>query len=265
MPSLITGNESIFSESLEIFNNIIPVNIKYKRLEERKTSHRVYSQFKLTMMSTNLSMNCKIRTIPNLERTNCFCFKNLKMFYKEDFEIGLKVMDKTMQEFKNFILNEPNLEKRAFWIDLTPVNLNPIGPKFVKNISYRMNNNNLLISSKETFESLREVEIRPLNQTFTCNFAIEEAVEVEGEVEGDFIRKCVINFDSLKNDLLIETLQLINWKIYERTEIFKGIQMFQVSKSSVLFLIRIENLKTSIEILKTIKNSKVIIEIEDEK
>jgi len=57
MPSLITGNESIFSESLEIFNNIIPVNIKYKRLEERKTSHRVYSQFKLTMMSTNLSMN----------------------------------------------------------------------------------------------------------------------------------------------------------------------------------------------------------------
>ena len=261
MPSLNISNAP-FSESLDIFYNIKPANIKYKRLKERKTSQRVYSQFKLTMISTNSAMKCKIGSVPKLERSNCF--KNLRMFYKEDFVIGIKVTNKKMREFKNFILNVPNLEKRAVWIDLTPVNLNPIGPKFVKNISYRMNNNNnLIISSKEVFESLREVAIRPLNPTFPCNFGAE--VEVEVEVEGDFIRKCVINFDSLKNDLLIETLQLINWKIYERTEIFKGIQMFQVSKNSVLFLIRIENLKTSTEILKTQKNAKIIIEIEDEK
>lgn len=267
MPIQIIGNAP-FSKSLEIFNNINPVYIKFKRLEEIKRSQPDFPKFKLTTISTNCAMNCIIRSVPKLERGSCF--NNLEMYYKQEFEIGIKAKDKRMREFKNFILNVPNLDKRAFWIDLTMVNLNPIGPKFVKNISYRMNNNdNLLISTKESFESLREAEIQPLTP-LPCTFVMEKSeaeagVEAKAGVEGDFIRKCIINIDTLQNDLLIETLQLIKWKIYERPEIFKGIQMFQVSKSSVLFLIKIENLKTSIEIIKTIKNAKVIIEIEDEK
>lgn len=244
-----------FSDSLEIVNNIKPIKIKYKGLDEKRTN--IY-KYVLTTISRNTALNCKIGTLPNLERSKCF--EDLNLFDKREIEIVIKGKNRDMNEFKNLVLIEPNLEKRAFWIDLMPVNLNPIAPKFVKNISYCSDNRSLLLSTKDAFESLREAEIRPLD-SFPCNYKIEETTTVSNH----FQRKCIVNIDTLQNDLLIETLQSLKWQIYERPEFFKGIQMIQVGRSAVLFVIRIENIKRSIDMLKNAKNAKIIIELEDSK
>ena len=255
MPEDIIGRVT-FSESLEVINNIKPFKIRYKRLETRKTSCYDRFKYKITMSAAFAAPTSRIKTNLNLKKTGSF--KNLNLYDKKEFNILIGSKDEILKEFKNYIIKGPNLEKGAFWIELMPVNLNSIAPKFVKNISYRSNNNNsLLLRNKEIFESLREVEIQPAFTLFTCDL-------IEEEKDG-FQKKCIVNVGTLQNDLLIESLQSSKWKIYERPESFKGIQMIQVSPSSILFLIRIESLKRSIDIVKRAKQAKVIIELENSK
>jgi hypothetical protein len=260
MPKIFMRPDA-FSDSLDIIDNIKCIKIKYRRmLEEGQARYNGGFRFKLTTLSRNPALNCKIGPAPNLEKAECF--KDLNLFDIIDSNLLRKKKDKKMGEIKNFILNGPNLEKRAFWIDLKTVKLNPIEPKFVKNISYQRNSKSLLLTNKGAFGTLREVEIRAFNFVTPCQFSAEET---EVKDKNDFQRKCVVNINALQNDLLIETLQSIKWQIYERPEIFKGIQMVQVSKSTILFLIRIESLERSIEIIKSTKNAKVIIELDDSK
>lgn len=256
LPSLSTRN-NVNTESLEAINSIRPVKIKYLKPQKR------YGQFKfkLTTKSTNYpAMNCKILSIPTLKRENSF--KDLQIFSKiETSEILLSNPLRNASNFKSFLTSLPNVEKGTFGINLMPVNLNPIAPKFVKDISYRDVNRNLLLNSKLTaaFEAIKEVKIAPLNE-FPCDFMIEE------EKSEEFQKRCVLNATTLKNDLLIEALQSNQWLIYERLDKFKDIQMIQVNKSQILLLIRIEQLKNTldtIDIIKSTNDACAIIEIDD--
>lgn len=131
MPKVNIDNV-LFSDSLDIINNLKPIKINYKTFDKKRTNSYKYV---LTTISKNTALRCNIGTLPNLKRSNCY--EDLILF---DISVSEFVKNNVggMKEFKNFVLHEPNLEKRAFWIDLMPVNLNPIAPKFVKNISYRL-------------------------------------------------------------------------------------------------------------------------------
>lgn len=246
---------NILLNSFEVFRDIKPVKIKYVKDELSISKNCDLIKFKLTEISSNPASYCKIMLLPQLNRCNSFL--NLKIIDLKEFDIHLSLNISKLNEFKNFVMDSPSVERREFWVDLSPVNLNPIGPKYFKDISYRNKSKSLFLSARKTCESLREVEIGTLKE-----FTLKQ--EIQSVSEEHWQKKCIVNADALRNDSLIEALQSNGWQIYERSGIFEGTQMIQVSKNAILLLMRLEHEKKPTAVRKS-NNIKIILEIEDAK
>ena len=181
----------------------------------------------------------------------------------ENLETYTPVIDYTLTEskkrgsFQIISLAEPSVSRKPFWINLYPIPLNPISPINVKEFECMDLTTILLIPISKSLERLREVPFEPVD-----SFKLEIFSESNFNV---FEKKCVINLDALNNDVLIDFLQSLKWKIYERTDNFMGIQTIQVCEDQIIAIIQLETIQTKLKLFQQFKNLTVILEVKDQK
>ena len=237
----INCNQVFGSLELEIERNIKPFKISFLKPNTRKYAESY--KFKFATITKSVSIIHK--EIPNVFRNNNF--SSLEIDEIPDVQFMKKSLFN--DHFKFIVLNEYDITKIPFWMDLNPKNLNTISPISFTDFDIKRQKNMpsiLIIPKHKSLERLRIVDVIELeldNLNFNSN-TIEESsvatIAIETPKPLEFQKKCIINFDTLQNHLLVEILQLNNWKIFERPETMKGVQFIQVRRESFILVIKIE-------------------------
>lgn len=251
---LSRNNSLVQSESIK---KLQAVKISYKDIELRKLNVRPCPyEFRLTSILKELP-KIPHRDIPSFARP-IPNYNNFELYTPiMDFRY-LKNPSTSSRRFQIISLEEPSITRKAFWIDLYTVPLNPISPSVMKEIGRNDLSTIILLPLHKSLERLSEVSFEPIDAIeFECK-PTESHVNV-------FEKKCVVNSGSLMDDVLIELLQFRNWKIFERVDAFKGLQVIQVSKDRVIVLIQIASIQSKLSIMKQYKDMTVILEIKNQK
>lgn len=249
---LSKNNDLVQSESIQ---KLQPVKISYKNIEMRMRRQCVRQyEFRLTSILKDLP-KIPYRDFPRATRS-ISNYLSIEELYVPIMDFNyLQKHKESRGTFQMISLKEPSITRKSFWIDLFMVPMNPISPLIVKEIQF---NEIIFLPMYKSLEGLKEISFEPINK-------IEFVSETTESHPNDFEKKCVVNSDALMNDVLIEILQSRNWKIYERNDVFNGLQVIQVCKDRVIVLIQITNVQSKLNILKQYKNLAIILEIKDQK
>lgn len=236
---------------LQVIKEISNVKITYTNDCKHKLKLMPY-QFRITSTSTNNLVKFKNWAIPKTSRTVDF---DTLSVYEVSRSCTLKTTNLDFYEFKMLPLLDVEAEKRSFWVDLFPISLNPIAPIHV-------NAGNIVLKGHMQLESLKEERFDKID-------TIQYGEIIDGFIpevlRSSFQKKCIINADSLENDLLIEHLQSRDWLIFERENSFKGLPMLQIHKRGPIALISIDAIDMALKNIKSniTSNLQIIVEIED--
>lgn len=228
----------------------IPINSNHKRILKS-----ISDQFRFRVTSS-LTSNVVISgkwNVPATKRSTDFhilSIYEIRTFFHSDER------DFDFREFKMIPLNEVKMENNECWLEMGFINLNPKSPIHIAA-------GNVFIQGHKQLESLKEVCIDKitfpvLNET---NYEI-----IQEKPQSEFKRKCIINTNSLENASLIELLQVRDWQIFERKNIYKNLQMLHINTRGSILLIPLDEIRITLEKLKCAKvlgNVEAIIEIED--
>ena len=247
----ISRNNVMIQE--ETIYQLQPVKIRFINLEKRRYVEKKY-EYRITTI-----LNCA----PRIPMRNDLDLKRPKTNFNElliydpimDFTYLTHEVDhQKRRKFHMISLNEPSLLRKPFWTDLYPIPLNPISMNILKEIKSEF----ISLPRHNTLERLREVEFEPVK---FINY------ESESDIVKDvcYQRKCVVNYDVLLDDVLIDVLQSHKWIIYERVEYFKGLQVFQVSKDRVIVVIKLDALQSKLKLIQQFSNFTIILQAENQK
>lgn len=241
---------------LELTNTIKPFKISYLK----PAKYCIENSYKFNVTTITKSLNIMKYEVPNVQRINVLA--QLELYNLKSIEL-VKITSNYRNNCLDTIgLPEPKIERRPFWIDLYELELVPITPVYVKELSHIISlpsnlTELLFIPMQKSLERLRMVNI--------SNFEIfvdNTMNEVEPDQCATFQKKCIVNLDVLQNEALIEVLQNQKWEIYERPNILKGLQMIQVSRDNVIVIVKLSDIAKSISVLSTCR-VKLIIEISE--
>ena len=248
------NNEMLSKESIKA---VQPVKIRFNNIEMRADNLRRHCEFRIT---------CVLNDIPRIPLRHNYDLQKPKPNFSH-LIVYNPIMNFEYLQYGNGIprggpfhmisLAEASVSRTPFWTDLYPISLNPISPIAVKEIDYKDTHTIILLPKKNILERLREVAFEPVGM-IKCESMNEPR-------HNHFKKKCVINYDILLDDVLIDILQSRDWIIYERIEKFRGAQVIQVSKDRVIALIQLETIQSKLNIVEQFKNLTIILEVKNQK
>ena len=237
----------------ETIYQLQPVKIRFINLEKRRYVEKKY-EYRITTI-LNYAPRIPMRNDLDLKRPKPN-FNELIIYYPTiDFTYLMHEVDhQKPRNFHVITLNEPSLLRKPFWTYLYPIPLNPISMNILKEIKSEF----ISLPRHNALEKLREVEFEPVE---FINY------ESESEIVKDvcYQRKCVVNYDVLLDDVLIDVLQSHQWIIYERLDYFKGLQVLQISKDRVIAVIKLDSLQSKLKLIQQYNNFTIILQIENQK
>lgn len=237
----------------ETIYQLQPVKIRYINLEKRRYVEKKY-EYRITTI-LNYAPRIPMRNDLDLKRPKPNF--NESIIYNPIMEFAYLTHEVDHQKRGKFHMispDEPSLLRKPFWTDLYPIPVNPISINVLKEIKSEF----LSLPRHNTLEILREVVFEPVK---FINY------ESESEIVKDvcYQRKCIVNYDVLLDDILIDVLQSHKWIIYERVEYFKGLQVFQVSKDRLIVVIELDSLQSKLKLIQQFNNFTIILQVENQK